>query len=167
MEAVSGINEGVEARVEAQGFEVVQVEWGGTARRPTLRVRIDRPGSVPGRGVTIEDCARMSRMLERWLDEEPALPQTYVLEVSSPGVERPLARRRDFVRFSGRDIVLRGTREAGSRGLPRRLTGVLEGIEDDGGDYTVVIRTPDESRVVVPRADIASANLVFGWNEGG
>lgn len=167
LEAVRGIGEGVEARVEALGFEVVEVEWGGTARRPVLRVRVDRPDSVPGRGVTVDDCVRLSRALEAWLDEEPTLSARYVLEVSSPGVERPLSRRRDFVRFSGRDVVLRGAPGAAAAAFSGRLSGVLEGIEEDGDGYRVVIRTADASRVTVPRAEIARANLVFDWNQGG
>ncbi len=167
MEAIHGFNEGVEARAEALGFEVVEVEWGGTARRPVLRVRVDRPDSVPGRGVTVDDCARVSRVLEAWLDEEPALPTRYVLEVSSPGVERPLSRKRDFLRFSGRDVVVRGRPGARGSGFSGRLSGVLEGIEEEGDGYRVVIRTGDASRVTVPRAEIARANLVFDWIEGG
>ena len=167
MKAVRWIDEGVEARAEALGFEVVEVEWGGTERRPVLRVRVDRPDSVPGRGVTVGDCARLSRALEAWLDEESAFSARYVLEVSSPGVERPLSRRRDFLRFSGRDVVLRGRRGAGRSGFAGRLSGLLEGIEETGDDYRVVIRTADASRVTVPRAEIARATLVFDWNEGG
>ena len=167
MEAVHGIGEGIEARVEALGFEVVEVEWGGTPRRPVMRVRVDRPDSVPGSGVTVDDCARVSRVLEAWLDAEPALPERYVLEVSSPGVERPLSRRRDFERFAGRDVALRGAGPADGGGFSGRLTGVLEGIEKDGDGYWVVIRTAGARRIAVPRAEIARANLVFDWNGGG
>ena len=166
MEAVRGIGEGIETRVEALGFEIVEVEWGGTPRRPVMRVRVDRPDSVPGSGVTVDDCARVSRALEAWLDGEPAFPERYVLEVSSPGVERPLFRRRDFERFAGRNIALRGAL-AGGAGLSGRLTGVLEGIEEDGDGYRVVIRTAGAPRIAVPRAEIARAHLVFEWNGGG
>lgn len=167
MEAVRGIGEGIGPRVKALGFEVVEVEWGGTPRRPVLRVRVDLPDSVPGSGVTVNDCASVSRALEAWLDGEPAFPERYVLEVSSPGVERPLLRKRDFERFAGRDVALRGAGEADGGGFSGRLTGVLEGIEDDGDGYRVVIRTDGAPRVAVPRAEIARANLVFDWNGRG
>ena len=167
LEAIRGTGEGIEARVEALGFEVVEVEWGGSPRRPVMRVRVARPESVPGSGVTVNDCARVSRALESWLDGEPAFPERYVLEVSSPGVERPLSRRRDFERFAGRDVAIRGAGEADGRGFSGRLTGGLEGIEEDGDGYRVVIRTAAAPRVAVPRAEIARANLVFDWNGGG
>ncbi|HZD04387.1 MAG TPA: hypothetical protein VE173_05705, partial [Longimicrobiales bacterium] len=86
-------------RVEALGFELVDVEWAGSARRPIFRIRIDVPGGSDPRdrhgGVTVDDCAVVSRGLEPWLDGLEGVPETYVLEVSSPGVERALTREAD------------------------------------------------------------------------
>ncbi len=100
------------------------------------------------------------------MDSHPEVPEKYVLEVSSPGVERPLSRRKDFVRFTGQEIEV-SERQEGAGGRPgrSRVSGILEGVEDAGEEYAVVIRTADESRILLPRNKIAKAKLVFHWNE--
>lgn len=165
MKPIPGIEGGVNSRVEALGLEVVDFEWGGTSKKPLLRVRVDFPDSTPGRGVTVDDCARASRVIEDWLDGHRAVPAKYVLEVSSPGVDRRLSRKRDFIRFAGREIEMRGTDDGRGTAFSGRISGVLEGVEEEGDDYLVVIRTADEPRVLVPRKNIVKANLVFCWNE--
>jgi ribosome maturation factor RimP len=95
MRIVDEIERELEGRVEGLGYELVELRWGGSGRRPLLKLRIDRPDSAPGRGVTVEECASVSRALEPWLDGHEELSERYVLEVSSPGVERPLVRARD------------------------------------------------------------------------
>ncbi len=167
MKPIPEVEWGVSSRVEDLGLEVVEFEWGGTNRRPMLRLRVDFGDSTPGRGVTVDDCARVSRVLEAWLDGHSAIPERYVLEVSSPGVDRPLSRKRDFIRFVGREVELRGSGDGSRWAFSGRISGVLEGVEDEGDEYRVVIRTPDESRVLVPRKNIVKANLVFCWNDDG
>lgn len=164
MKPIPEIDGELDARVEAEGVELVDVEWGGSRGKPKLRVRIDFPDSTPGRGVTVDDCARISRELEKWLDQHPALPERYVLEVSSPGVERPLVRRKDFVRFAGHEVDIRGG-GGESHGFSGRVQGMLCGIEEEGDGYRVVIETSDASRIRVPRDEILQAKLVFRWNE--
>jgi ribosome maturation factor RimP len=152
----------IEARVEEMGFELVELEWGGRRDRPIVRARIDIPDSEPGHGVTVDDCAKVSRRLEAWLDGHSGVPERYVLEVSSPGVERPLVKRRDFVRFTGSEVELKGEGEAGLRG---RVRGVLRGVEDRDSGYDVVIDEGGATVRRVPREQIARAKLVFRWNE--
>ena len=72
------------------GFELVDLRRVGTLERPILQVRVDRPDSQPGHGVTAGDCARISRSLERFLESSAMVGPRYVLEVSSPGIERRL-----------------------------------------------------------------------------
>ena len=95
----------IEAEIEATlvglGYELVTVDWGGSKRRPLLRIRVDRPEEAPEVGITVDDCARVSRALEEHLEGKEAVPERYVLEVSSPGVDRPLVRPRDWQRFAG------------------------------------------------------------------
>ena len=98
MHAVADVEWVLESEVEDLGFELVDARWGGSGRRPVLRIRIDREDSSPENGVTVGDCAKVSRALEARLDEHEALSERYVLEVSSPGVERPLKKARDFLR---------------------------------------------------------------------
>jgi ribosome maturation factor RimP len=152
----------IEGRIEEMGYELVELEWGGRGDRPIVRAKIDLPDSEPGHGVTVDDCAKVSRRLESWLDAHPGVPDRYVLEVSSPGVERPLVRRRDFVRFVGREVELKGEGEPGLRG---RVRGILRGVEDRGPSYDVVIDDGAAATRRVPREQIARAKVVFRWNE--
>lgn len=163
VEPIAEVAEGLDRRIEALGLELVEAEWGGTPRRPLLRIRVDLPASEPGRGVTVADCARASRALEEWLDGHPAVPERYVLEVSSPGVERPLTRERDFRRFVGREVRLRTT----GRASPRALEGMLEGVheESDGKGFEVAVREAGGGLVRVPGSEIVRANLVFRWGD--
>jgi len=148
-------------RVQALGFELVDVRWGGSSRRPSLRVRIDLKDSRPGQGVTVADCASVSRSLEPWLDRREDLPERYVLEVSSPGVDRPLVRDTDYERFRGERVAVRGHDVLAGRA--RRLEGELLGLEEDEGAAAVRLRLPDGDEVSIPRSMIAGANLVFTW----
>jgi ribosome maturation factor RimP len=167
VKAIPGIEEGVTSRVEELGLEVVDIEWVGSGQKPMIRVRVDHPESAPGRGVTVGDCAQASRAIESWLDLHPEVPERYVLEVSSPGVERPLVRKRDFIRFLGREVDVKAAKGGLGDHLARRVKGVIEGVEDEGDEYSVVLRTAEGGRVVLPRDSIGRANLVFHWNEDG
>jgi ribosome maturation factor RimP len=161
MKAIPEVEREIEARVEDLGFELIDLRWGGSSRRPVLRVRVDRPDSGRGEGVTVDDCAVVSRSLEPWLDEYRELPEKYVLEVSSPGVDRPLVRSSDFQRFRGERVALKGRDVLAGRA--RRLEGELLGMEEGDGSEVVRIRLPDGDEVSIPREAIAGANLVFTW----
>ena len=151
----------IEEHVEGLGFEFVELEQAGSRSRPVLRVKIDRPDSTPGHGVTLEDCGRVSRALEAFLDEEERLGEKYVLEVSSPGVERPLVRARDFRRFAGQAVAV--VEHAEPDGRARRLEGELLGITGTEAEEKVTLRLDDGSEVEIPRRDIAKAHLLFRW----
>jgi len=156
----------LEGRVEAIGYEVVEVAWGGTAQRPILKLRIDRPDTVPGAGITVAECARVSRELEPWLDEDPRVSERYMLEVSSPGVERPLRRRRDFVRFSGQDVRVRRRESGGRKSV---LTGLLlrvEGAGEGEDEYAIVLQVGGADEVAIPIEAVVDAKLVFRWEDG-
>jgi ribosome maturation factor RimP len=147
----------VEARIGALGYELVELEQVGSKARPILRIRIDRPDSE--QPVTVEDCARVSRDLETFLDENAALSERYVLEVSSPGVERPLVKRRDYERFAGKEVAIKTNEAVGQLG--KRVEGVLRGISE--GD--VVELDVKGQTVAVERSNIKKANLVFRWDQ--
>lgn len=151
----------IEAQVEAMGFEVVDLESAGSGRRPLIRLRIDLPNSTRGYGVTVEDCARVSRALEPLLDAREDLPASYILEVSSPGINRPIKKRRDFERYSGREVAVHGTGPLAGRS--KRLEGVLLGVEGEGAEERVRLRLPDGTTVELLRAEIARANLIERW----
>lgn len=149
----------LESRLEELGYELVEMEAAGSARRPIVRLRIDLPDSEPGKGVSLGDCTRVSRALEAYLDESGSLPETYVLEVSSPGVERPLVKRRDFERFAGQEVALVG--KSALAGGAKRLEGELVGISGDGGSERIELRLPDGEVVEVPWSEIRKAHLLF------
>jgi ribosome maturation factor RimP len=161
MRSIPEIERELEGRVRALGFQLVDVRWGGSTRRPSLRVRIDLTDSRPGEGVTVADCAGVSRSLEPWLDGREDLPERYVLEVSSPGVDRPLVRDGDYERFRGERVAVKGHDILAGRA--RRLEGELLGLDGSERESVVRLRLPDGNEVRIPRADIAGANLVFTW----
>ena len=161
MRSNAEIEREMEARVEALGFELVDVRWGGSGGRPSLRVRIDRPDAVVGHGVTVDDCAVVSRALGPCLDARPDLLARYVLEVSSPGVDRPLTKDRDFQRFRGQKVAVKGHDVLAGRA--RRLEGELLGLEEGEGGPAVRLRLADGDEVSIPRERVAGVNLVFTW----
>jgi len=155
----------LEAMIEALGYELVEAEFGGVPARPVVRLKIDRPDSAPGQGVTLEDCVKVSRALEAELDQRPGTSPSYVLEVSSPGVERPLVRRRDWERFAGQEVAVRGTSLLAGRAM--RLEGTLLGLRGTEGEERAALRLPEGEEVEVPLADISRAHLVFHWGSQG
>ncbi|HWP38046.1 MAG TPA: ribosome maturation factor RimP [Gemmatimonadales bacterium] len=145
----------IRERVDALGFELVDVRHSGS-RRARLQVRIDRPDSIPGRGVTIADCQTVSRALEQWLDETGLLGADYVLEVSSPGIERPVRWPEHWERFTGRDVMVR---------LPGRgrVRATIVGV--DRGAGTVTLRLVQEVVTIsVSLADVRDARLAVDWD---
>lgn len=154
-------------RVEALGFELVHVEWAGSARRPIFRIRIDVPGGSDPRerrgGVTVDDCAAVSRGLESWLDGLEVVPEKYVLEVSSPGVERPLSRETDWTRFVGEQVALKGTRPLAGRAT--YLEGELLGLGRSAEGHRVVrLKLAGGEELDIAKDDIRGARLVFRWS---
>ncbi len=136
----------VRETVESMCYEFVGLEL--LARAGTLlRVYIDKEG-----GVGIDDCARVSRQLSAVLDVEDPIAGRYSLEVSSPGLDRPLFEKAHFERFAGHRIKLVLVAPLDGQ---RRYKGVLRGVEND----EVVLDLEDE-QLVVPLADIASARLI-------
>ncbi len=145
----------VAGRVAASyGLEIFDVQFRREAPGMILRVRIDRPGPAASaeESVSVEDCARVSRDLSAVLDVEDVVPTAYTLEVSSPGLDRPLRRPDDYRRFAGRraKVVMR-ERVDGQGFFKGRLGGV------DGAE--VVIEADDGRTHLVPLNLIARANL--------
>ena len=156
------LQQGLEQRLAALGYEMVQVEWAGNAQRPVIRLRVEhRP---PDRPVSLDDCARVSRGLEEWLENEAGLPERYVLEVSSPGLDRPLTRDKDFVRFLGRRVAVRGARVLCGRAS--RLEGELLGLVRGGdGSEVIRLRLNEGDEVEVPRVAVKDTRLVHEWSQ--
>ncbi|MFC1575020.1 ribosome maturation factor RimP [Gemmatimonadota bacterium] len=155
--------EELEARLDGMGFELVEASWAGSGKRPILRIRADLPDSIPGQGgISVDQCAEISRALEPWLDDHSGVPERYVLEVSSPGVERPLTRRRDWERFRGLAVRIKGRDFPGERG--NRLEGVLLGLEEGEAEEShVALSFENGEEVRIPLDRIQKAHLLFRW----
>lgn len=156
---------------EAAGLELFEVELKGTGRSHYLRVYIDRPfladaepGEIPPdvahSGVTHEDCERVSRDLGELMDQEDPIPGTYSLEVSSPGVERPLKKWKDWERFRGQSakVVLREPLEDGKL---KSFDGVI--LETSEADRTVTVELGKGHPVTFPFDLVSKAHLKFEW----
>jgi ribosome maturation factor RimP len=137
----------LEPGVQALGFELVDLDVVGQRHHPTLRVYIDSP-----RGVTVDDCAGVSRQLSAILEVEDPLPGSYTLEVSSPGLDRPLVTLADFRRFTGETVRIRMQAPLAGR---RNFTGRLVGLKDN----QVVIEA-DNERFDLAFEEIERARLV-------
>jgi ribosome maturation factor RimP len=142
-----------EAILAGRGYELVELTLAREGRRLMLRVTVDRPEG----GVGLEDVTEISEVLSRALDEEDPIPGPYTLEVASPGIERPLVRPSDYLRFEGREIRVK-TRE-GIEGR-RRFQGVIESSSED----SFVLRLDDGSVVEIPYTSVAEAKLVVDWD---
>jgi len=142
----------------AHGVSLVDVEWQTDRAGWVLRVTIEREGSALSpthHGVTLDDCADVSRAVSALLDADEALiPQHYHLEVSSPGIDRPLRTEADFARFAGQPAKVKLARPAPDG--QRLLRGPLDAAP--AGRVAVVV---DGKRVEVPFADVVEAHLVF------
>ena len=162
MRSIPEIDGGLECRVEELGYELVELRWAGSGRRPMLKLRIDSSDTIPGEGVTVDECAQVSRELESWLDEHEGISERYVLEVSSPGVDRPLSRPRDFERFKGECVAVNGKEVL--LGRATRLEGELLGLAESGTDNeSVLLRLPSGEEVGILRSEIRKTHLVFTW----
>lgn len=147
----------VRKEVEELDFDLVELRQGGTARSPLLDIRIDRRDGLK---ITVDDCARVSRALEPRLDASGLVGENYVLEVSSPGVERPLRNAADWRRFAGR------TAKVLAPSLGGRLEVEVIGVDDSSGEAVAIMREARGIEHRVPLSDVREARLVFRWKEG-
>jgi ribosome maturation factor RimP len=134
--------------VESMGYELVGVEFEGAGGHGTLRVYIDRE-----QGVSLDDCAAISHQISGILDVEEPIKQAFDLEISSPGIDRPLFKLADFERFAGRTAKIKLAVDLEGR---KNFKGRLQGV----ADARMVIIEVDGEAFYLPFADIARANLV-------
>ena len=148
----------IEPTLSAMGYELVRVQFGGGHHRPTLQIMAER---TDRQAMAVEDCAEISRSLSAILDVEDPVPGSYLLEVSSPGIDRPLIRPGDYERFAGFEARLE-TREPveGRRRFRGRLLG-LEGdcvrLEEQGAELRLPLDRIDKAKLLLTEALIAAA----------
>ena len=129
-------------------YELVDVEFLKEQGRRVLRVTIDKP-----EGIQLSDCEKVNRVLDVYLDEKDPLEGSYNLEVSSPGVERPLKKKADYQRFAGREARVHTF--AAVKGT-KKLEGILKGLQ--GEEVLLEVQGED---VTIPLDKISKAHLVF------
>ena len=136
------------------GLEIFDVQFRREAPGMVLRVRLDRPGPAATAEdcVSVDDCARVSRDLSAILDVEDVVPTAYTLEVSSPGLDRPLRRPDDYRRFAGRTAKIVMRQRVDGQGFFRGKLGGLDGTD-------VLIEADDRKTHRVPLDVITRANL--------
>ncbi len=147
-EAADQIRAIIEATVDSLGFELVRVTYGG-GRKPTLQIMAERPDGTMG----VEDCATLSREVSLILDVEDPLQGEYLLEVSSPGIDRPLTRPKDFERWVGFDVKIEMNETINDR---RRFRGRMVAFDGE----TISLKM-DDGDVVLAYADVSKAKLIL------
>lgn len=144
----------IEPIVEQAGAELVDLQVAGSHGRPVVRAYVDTDG-----GITLDECARLSRLMEAELEASGTVPERYVLEVSSPGIDRPLTRRKHFERFVGQEIDVRLYAKRDGR---KKFVGTLERVEDGDAGFRIIVRDGQE-RWTFAEEEIARARLHVRW----
>jgi ribosome maturation factor RimP len=138
------------------GFELVELRRRGSKSRPVLDLRVER---ADGARVSVDDCARVSRAVEARLEEARLVGERYVLEVSSPGIERPLRHARDWQRAAGQPAVVTAEMLPGGK-----AEVTIVGIEGEPGAEVAVVRDAKGAEHRLPLAGVGQARLAFHWN---
>ena len=139
--------------VDERGFELVDVEYVKEGSNSYLRAFIDKPG-----GISIDDIEPISRELSEKLDQEDFISDAYILEVSSPGLGRPLKKDKDFVRSIGEEIEIHLYRAINKQ---KEFVGILKEFNKEENTFTVELEDGEET--VFNRADVALVRLTFDF----
>ena len=146
----------IEPVVTNAGYELVRVMTIGQAN-PTLQVMID---TLDNTALTVDDCAKVSQLLSALLDEKDPIKDRYSLEVSSPGLDRPLTKLEHFRRYAGYEIKLETEEKVDNR---KRFKGKITKVAGDN-----IVLTAEENEYTIPFAFVNKAKLVITdelWNE--
>jgi len=133
--------------LEEEGMELVDIEYKMGKGRGILRLYIDKP-----EGVKIDDCERVSKKIDPILERSDIIGGHYFLEVSSPGLDRPLKKEKDFKRFIGRLIKVKTFSPIDNQ---KRFVGTLKDYKEE----VVTIKTKEEKLIQIPMKNIVKANL--------
>ena len=155
--AEKGIIAALEAKGAEHGIDIVDVEVVGATKNPCVRVRIDH-ADEQAPTITLDEVTAETGWISDAIDELDPFPAAFTLEVSSPGLDRPLRRERDFVRFAGSDVSLSTTATEGRR----KFSGRLEGVEDGR-----VFLTCDAERIEVPLDEVKKCKVRPDFSNSG
>ena len=149
----------VEPALQSMGYELVRVHYGSGSGRPTLQVMAERADRRP---MAVEDCAEISRTISALLDVEDPLEGAYLLEVSSPGIDRPLIRPADYERFAGFEARLETVQPiAGRKRFRGRIGELVDGqvrIIEEAGDYRLPLEQINKAKLVLTDDLIAATS---------
>lgn len=148
------LHELLEPAVRAMGYDLVRVRYTGARTRPVLQIMAERPDG----SMDVEDCAELSRAVSALLDVEDPIHGEYELEVSSPGIDRPLVRKEDFERFAGFDAKIELARPRDGR---RRFKGRLKGFDGEAVLLEVTGQGPEPVTERLAYSEIAEARLLL------
>ena len=137
---------GLEPELAEQGYELVEIEFVGAGASRTLRLYVDKEA-----GITLDDCQAVSQLVSALLDTADYVDDRYLLEVSSPGVDRPVRKQADFERFVGERVKVSVHTPTGGR---RRFKGILQGFRDG-----LVVLDCDGTRCEVHIENVKRAKL--------
>jgi ribosome maturation factor RimP len=151
MADIAELTRKIEPEVKALGFDLVRVSLFGAGEERTLQIMAERPDT---KQLVIEDCAAISRRLSDLLDEWDPIEDAYRLEVSSPGIDRPLTRLHDFADWSGHEVRLTTLEGIDGR---KNFRGILLGLDGE----TIRFKDARVGEVAIDFPDVASAKLVL------
>jgi len=140
----------LEPVVSSMGYEFVGLEYISQGRHSILRIYIDKD-----QGVDVDDCAKVSRQLSAVLDVEDPIAGEYSLEVSSPGLDRPLFKLYQYGQFVGKEVKFRTLRPQLENGQ-RKFRGIIQGIDEQNVFFLI-----DQKQLIVPYKEIEKANLII------
>lgn len=138
----------IEPLIIEEGYELVHLQY-VAGRKGQLTILVDHD-----KGISVEDCVRVSRFVSDLLDHEDPIPGSYTLEVSSPGPERPLTKKEHYIRFEGERVRVQVSKEMEGR---KKFSGILKKANKN----MIVIELADKSQVEIPYDIIEKANLRY------
>jgi len=148
---IERIREVIAPILNSMGLELIDLELSGHGRRGHLRIFIDKAG-----GVNVDDCEQVSRYVGHALDVADPIPHGYLLEVSSPGLDRPLRKIEDYQRAAGKLVRLKLNHPRDGEWV---IIGRLQGLKEDG----IEVKPEDGEPIRVALADITQARLEVEW----
>jgi len=155
MADIAALTRLIEPEAKALGFDLVRVAMFGGKSDPTLQVMAERPDT---RQLDLSDCEALSRRVSEVLDANDPIEEAYRLEVSSPGIDRPLTRLQDFADWQGYDARIRlAAPIATGSGERKQIDGRIDGLEGD----TIKVYAERVGEIAIPFAQVASAKLLL------
>jgi ribosome maturation factor RimP len=144
-ETVTGL---IQCSIEKNAYELVDVEYIKEGKEWYLRIYIDTKN---GKSINLDDCEKVSKIVSEILDNEDPIHNSYILEVSSPGIERPLKNENDYQKYAGNTVLIKLFSPIEGK---KEIKGVLKGYENKN-----IVVESGESKYCIPKDKIASANL--------